>query len=370
MRRCLMRHIGTAALLAQAACSFLGAESDPTPPCEFALSALCDVPLRSTREFSGAVEIDTSMDSRCDAIIAADSTAGTPAICAITGEDITIEPDATVRGVGARALAFVAARDLVINGVIDVSSTAKTATADAVLGAGANQSACPTFARAPSATAVGGAGGAGASLAGRGGDGGDANTSAGANANRGGQAGAAITGAQLLSLRAGCRGQDGASAGAAPTSGPGGAGGGAVYLAARRDVNLFGGVNAGGAGGGGGGLGGGGGGGGSGGMIVVDATKFAFVGVLAANGGGGGEGGDLSVAGGAGANGQLDVTAAAGGFQSSSLADGGAGAAKMPASAGAPTLNSGGGGGGGEGELRLARGTVTGNTGRASPGNL
>lgn len=121
------------------------------------------------------------------------------------------------------------------------------------------------------------------------------------NGNPAGTAGGGLAGAaQALPtlLRGGCRGGDGGSADNAH-HGTGGNGGGAVYLIARKAINILGDVFASGAGGvttvGNLGAEEGGGGGGTGGMIGLDAPSIQIQGHVVANGGAGGGGGGLGI---------------------------------------------------------------------------
>ncbi len=197
----------------------------------------------------------------------------------------------------------------------------------------------------------GAGGGGGGGFQGAGGNGGDGNDD-GFDQGDLGPGGEATTAAPVSPL-GGCPGGDGGDG--EDDGGNGGVGGGAVYLSSGTEVEIRGGVQAGGSGARGGqdnGMGfadAGGGGGGSGGYIFLEAPIVSVSGAVAANGGGGGEGSGGGDQGSDGQPGSLNAIPANGGSGgSSSGSNGGSGSAGASLD-GASAGNSNGGGGGGGG---------------------
>lgn len=256
-----------------------------------------------------------------------------PEACVIVG--MTIEISSVLRARGNRPLVLFATERIIVDGLIDVSSSLDDA------GAGAGST--PDCDSTPPTNQGGGAGG---SFGGLGGSGG---------APVGGAGGVPSPDPGLPTrLRVGCRGGRGEPSMSTSFS----VGGGAVALLAPM-ITITGTIDASGSGGQGGeAVGGGGSGGGSGGMILIDGfvstdptTK------LFANGGGGGGGGG-SIAGADGTKSSAPTVTGGGGIGAPSGGNGGnanensldgdnGGASTQP-TAGA------GGGGGAAGFLRIA----------------
>ena len=248
------------------------------------------------------------------------------------------------RVVGSRRLALVSYSNIAILGELDVGS------GGGLEGAGAGGASCSSGLGGESSGSGGSGGGGGGGYGGTGGSGGP---TAGINGVGGSPVARPFVG--------GCRGGAGGSSGMLFNGGPGG---GAIYLAAFDNIDIQGGINA----GGGGGLSGevigdGGGGGGSGGYIGLDAPDISSLpgSTLAANGGGGGSGG----ANGNGEDGLVgDVPARGGVAADGTSSDGGTGGAGVIVDGeSAPTnINNGdsGGGGGAAGliELYTANGAI------------
>lgn len=364
-------------LLGFTACSFGGSDGEASDDeLAFTFLALDGLKYSDARTFTAPMmTIDTSDDGSCSEIVASDAT-GTPELCVISAKNITIDARSTVRVIGKRPLVLASSGSLQVGGTIDVSSTRATASSPEVLGAGSQSAMCTPFARDVLSLMTGGSGGAGASFVGSGGDGGNgsANTAPGGRTN-------SMNEGPTLALRGGCRGQTGGSSDNHPQGQPpgaGGAGGGALYLAAGKNLQVLQSakISANGAGGGGGGAQSGGGGGGSGGVVVLEALgTITYAGLITAKGGGGGGGGYVRIADSSqhsGAPGQ-DATA------SPSPATGGDGlptgsgngaasvADYQPAPSGGSSNYGGGGGGGGSGVIRLVAPTLDTDRGAFSP---
>lgn len=295
---------------------------------------------------TGAVsigDIDTDNDTKC-------TTLAGSGICAIVGDTLTIPAGDTSTITGSKPLMLIATTTIKVSGALDASST-NTGVVVGRHGAGSDPvpTACGNLAAGTNSN-DGAGGGAGGTFGTKGGDGG----------RGGGPGGLGAVGAtaQVPTIfRAGCRG----SAGGNAVSGPGGFGGGALYLLAGVSIEIEDRVDANGAGGTGANSGeAGGGGGGSGGMILLEAPSITLIGSaaqLTANGGGGGEGtvgtnaqeGDESgdwdeaAAGGTG----LSLNGGAGGL--GALASGAGGTGVVGISGGQNNDGGGGGGGGGVG---------------------
>ncbi len=308
-------------------------------------------------------------------------TATSTTLCVVEAGSLRVEPSATLRVIGKRALVLLVSGAAHVDGLIDLG--ARGAEAGAGGGAGGTPGTvklqigsdgagpgrgvachCPTESDDD-------CGGSGASYASKGGRGGEDGCSSP------GRPGETYGSASLEPLLGGSGGASGSEQEKPGPAGLGGAGGGALQLSAQGGIWLAGAVNA----GGGGGLGakncvpgpkcslgaageGGGGGGGSGGAILLEAPLIQGGGWVAVNGGGGG-GGAVFGDGAAGEDGRADATVARGGAGASGATDagvksagaGGSGAAGAPpglveASAGVKG-NSHGGGGGGVGRVRL-----------------
>ena len=236
---------------------------------------------------------------------------------------------------GDHALAFAAAGDIVIDGVIDLRGAPVCAGSKA--GPGGNN---------------GGSGGTQDGKAGgnnKGGGGGARGGNGGAGGGNAGSGGTKLGDDLISTLIGGGGGGTGGGGG----GGVGGGGGGAIQLVSNSAVKIVtgAGINAGGCGGSGGGGGSkdSGGGGGAGGAILIEAPSVAIAGTLAANGGGGGGGKSAP----AGQPGGLEALRAAGGAKAGTSrgGDGGAGTT-FDGGTGQSSTNS-GGGGGGVGKIRI-----------------
>ena len=245
---------------------------------------------------------------------------------------------------GGRPLVLIASDTITVTG-LDVSSRNAATT----FGAGFDASACAAFASTPVVSTGGSGGGAGGTLygatGGAGGPGQNSSVMAGTPAP-------AI--AMATALRGGCPGQDGAIG--TTVDGPGGPGGGAMYLAAVNEIDLTSAtLQASGAGGSGGTHVGGGGGGGSGGMIILHSAVIGASGAtIMANGGGGGAGGATSTGnmGSDPSNTQATSPAAGGATGGGGGAGGNGFAGSNTAQPGLTNSYSGGGGGGGGGYIQ------------------
>lgn len=274
-------------------------------------------------------------------------------VCMFAGTSITI--GSTLAGAfGDKPLLLIASGNISIpvGTTLDARSAAYPTVGNPSNGPGANPSACGT--PPDGAAGAGGAGGGGGGTFGsKGGNGGDG------GAGAGGQAAAVPT--SFTTLRGGCPGGKGGMGGAGSARANGGAGGGAVAMFARGNIQIDGSLTVSGAGGGGGQASkGGAGGGGSGGMIVLQAAAIAIgtTGQMQANGGGGGAGAGNGQDGDHGQDAiTFDMAASGGIFSTSGATPGGAGAFKStgavtPANSG----NGGPGGGGGVGVIRVLSG--------------
>jgi hypothetical protein len=299
--------------------------------------------------------IDTDTDGMCQTAL---QPVG-PSLCVIASDTIIV--DGVVRAQGSRPLVLAANGMILINGTLDARSTRDTK--------GPGTSTCQTpggesGADVGAGVTVGG-GAAGGTFGGRGGSG-------------GGAGGNSVNGVQPLAeqefptfVRGGCEGGPG-GLGPIAVNGPGGAGGGALYVIANL-IDVSGRVLATGAGAFleapnfGSKARAGGGGGGSGGMIVLDAASTT----IAANAralahGGAGAGGGGTLGGGAGEDPDVDALLAAnivaiggggsglggaGGSGSGVAAGGGANDGKAGLAGGSGS--GGGGGGGGAGFIRI-----------------
>lgn len=323
--------------------------SDGPASCAPGFVDLCGEPAGSdSLIITSGTTINTGQDVRCRV----KNQAGGPPICALFFKRLEIQAGAVLRFVGPRPVAVSASEEIVITGVLDVSSRRNDGPSDQAAG---NQTAC-TFARAAEEDVGGAAGGAGGTFATKGGDGGDGdrdNNGADDDTALGGRPGEILA---LGALRGGCAGQAGAYNSMA-TRGLPGRGGGAVYLTAPK-IAITGAVKAAGAGGSGGGTdaagGGGGGGGGSGGLIVIESPLVDVSGAtLFATGGGGGQGGDANSNGEDAADADSTTVAAPGGDAGGNGGNGGNGALTGDGEAGDSDNSGGGGGGGGVGYIRI-----------------
>jgi len=291
--------------------------------------------------------------------------------------------DATVKWnvIGTKPLIVASWSTIAIAGDLDAGShetevdMATRTDASSQVGAGALDAlTCGTRAGSPgfdAASSGGSGGGGGGAFGGGGGTGavGDTGCSSSPCPRPGGPGGMALA-TRPTSYHGGCPGGAGGKAGtgaSAPadqnTVALGGAGGGAIVLAARMDIQISGVVRAGGAGGAGAPLhtAGGGGGGGAGGYLGFDAQTLDVMGtgVVAANGGGGGGSAPFTTGnayGNIGTDGQPSGTAAPGGpAQASGCglagASGSAGATLVGTTATGNDACGGGGGGGGAGYI-------------------
>jgi hypothetical protein len=272
-----------------------------------------------------------------------------------------------LRATGSQPFVLIGTDDLTIGatGIIDVASHVAVSPGAGIGAGGGNATQCVTAGTGN--TGDGGGGGAGATYSTQGGRGGDGNASGGSPAAVDPQ------GILATTLRGGCSGGSGGPRNiAGVASDPGGAGGGALYLASKGSMTISGSVNASGAGGGRGNTPkGGGSGGGSGGTIVLWATGLAVTGQVFANGGGGGGGSDTGSVGNHGDDAMSAETSALGGSGGGSTmcgtgpGCGGQGAAKSgggQAGYNDTTSAGGGGGGGGLGVIRILSGQVVNGT--------
>jgi hypothetical protein len=304
------------------------------------------------RAISSPTVIDTDMHDMC-----ANTTRGNFCVVAAT----TLSIDAKLRATGSRPLVLLASESITIgqNGFVDVGSGSRPNSAPE-LGAGHDPLLCEPPVSVPMTDyfmAGGGAGGSFATAGASGGNGADAG-------GHGGSGGVPAPGVPASGLRGGCAGQDGGGA----AGGAAGHGGGAVFLIAGTQIEVAGGINAGGEGGKGATittgavttLACGGGGGGSGGMIAFEAPMITVTGdpLIHADGGGGGAAAGTDLEGNPGSDSYLLVEAARGGSGKSALGGGGGagslgglglGSAKGGLTASGASLPGQGGGGGGGG---------------------
>jgi hypothetical protein len=299
--------------------------------------------------------------------VAQDQEAGAPPLGVFSFAGLELPASVTLRGVGPAALVVLACGDVTIDGTVSVGAaqyTDGTGTLRRVPGPGGSDAGLGF-----------GAGGDGvwdASLLAAGGGGGGGYGGSGGPGGSGGYFGAVLIGAagrlhgepELVPLRGGSGGGDGAFEFA--PRGRGGPGGGALQITARGALVVRGRIDAGGLGGTGGGddYYGGGGGGGSGGGILLEAERLVVEtgAVIAANGGGGGSGTGYSAYGyqsNPGQRGEARLTPAAGGADPGTFGcAGGAGSGATEIHGGSVGCISGddtygGGGGGGAGRIRL-----------------
>jgi hypothetical protein len=283
----------------------------------------------------------------------------------ISIQSLTIGSGVTLRVIGSHPLLAASWSTITVNGTIDVSSHAPTATVTDLVqltGAGSNPSACATHAAGAGGANGnnGGGGGGGGGFAGAGGRGGTGFN----NNNSRGVAGTAV--AAPSTVIGGCSGGKGGDG-----NNPGGtlgAGGGAIQLVAITSITVNGTIHAGGAGGGpavrlNSNDRGGGGGGGSGGLIGLDAptVTIAASAIVAANGGGGGGGTNGNNPVNAGGDATANATPAPGGT-TDGVGKGGPGsaAATLTGTDGIDSPGAGGGGaGGGAGFVVVHSGGMT-----------
>lgn len=246
-------------------------------------------------------------------------------VAVLAVSSLTIEPDATLRPQGSRAIVLLSEGGVSIDGIVDASAPCDDATPWCAGPGGGDGAATQNVVAggcAPGKNGVGSLSTVGRTGGGGGGLGTDgaAGGQAGAGALPGGEGGSP-TSEDCPDASAGSLiGGGGGGAGAPLDSGgDGGGGGGAVQITSLTSIVLdppagaIAGIFASG-GGGGGASDGGGGGGGSGGMILLEAPAIQIGSAyLIANGGGGGAGGLPSAPSYAGEDGQLDGQAAAGG---------------------------------------------------------
>ena len=304
-------------------------------------------------------------------------------------DKLTIDAPVTWNVIGTKPLIIASWSTITIAGDLDAGShetevdMATRTDASSQVGAGSlDPGTCATRAGSQgfdAASTGGSGGGGGGAFQGAGGTGavGDMNCSSTPCPRPGGPGGMALA-AEPTSYHGGCPGGGGGKAGtgaSAPadqnTIATGGAGGGAIVLAARMDIHVAGTVRAGGAGGAGAPFhtAGGGGGGGAGGLIGFDGQTVEVMGtgVVAANGGGGGGSAPFTSGnayGNLGTDGQPSLTAAPGGAaQSSGCGLGGASGSAGGTLAGTLATGNdacgGGGGGGGAGHIVVRAQTYT-----------
>lgn len=229
-------------------------------------------------------------------------------LVAVLGVDsLAVQAGATLLVTGDKPLLIASWGTITINGRIDAGSvtTEINNTAGAHIdgpsrsGAGANAPGrCGGMIGSAGANAQSGGGSGGGGGGGFRGDGG--NGTVGDTVMVAGGSGGARVAQPPMVIRGGCNGGPSGSAGAstglltpatAASVSVGGAGGGAIELAAKTSITISGSINAGGGGGAGAPQGSavGGGGGGSGGYVGLDAPMIAITaGTISANGGGGG----------------------------------------------------------------------------------
>lgn len=218
---------------------------------------------------AGTTTIDTSDAASCSAMIA-----GSPEVCVVYADSISVEVGGVLRGIGSRALVLASNSGILVAGTIDVSSERIGLT-----GAAANDTTCVVVVGEDAAAGAGG--GAGASFQGNGGDGGDGGNGQGGPSQQGG--------AEPLIPRGGCLGGNGGR-GAGLDGGVGGSSGGSVWLLASGTIDVSGQVRANGAGGTPSSDKAGGGAGGSGGFIVLAGAELVGTGGCYSNGGAGASG--------------------------------------------------------------------------------
>ncbi len=312
----------------------------PTEECPIGSNSICATGHPdSSWEVQQDIQINTDSDSRCRTLVQLNNTA----VCLFYVDGFTLANGARLRATGSRPLLIASDHDIVIHGIVDVSSTLGE-----VPGASANSSV-----RNPGDSAdshfLGGGGGAGSSFQGPGGNGGTGNKDGFFDKGDGGVIGDVL--APPTTLRGGCAGHEGKNSDA----GSGGFSGGAVgFLAANTftlSQNAW--IVANGAGGQGAKNSAGGGGAGSGGLVSIAASDLIVLGNISANGGGGGGGGAVFEVGGDGKNGR-NAQPADGGVNTGSGGNGGKGSsseALISGENGNSATSGGGGGGGGAGYI-------------------
>jgi hypothetical protein len=345
-----------------AGCADLAGIGDPTlqqpdaplAPCKIGGLDLC---LFARPESSFVVDDDFLIDTERDCQLVV-YTPPARSVCVVYAKTMSVNK--TLRAVGSRPLVLAATETLDINGTVDVSSYRTMPTRGASAGAAADDESC----KSPSGGQYGGR--AGGSFAAKGGNGG---TGFGGTTTENAPGVAADPVPLPEQMRGGCPGTY-----RGRTSGTGG---GAVWLAAGRAIQLgsTAKILANGAGGASsfGGIEGYGVGGGSGGLIRIAAPDVVLAGIVAANGGGGGEGVSSSDPSMSGADGLASSLRAPGGTGGSANGgDGGNGGAGVD-KAGSPGQDAtgsmtatGGGGGGSVGYIHIIAETYS-STGVISP---
>ena len=260
------------------------------------IPSACDAPAtQASLDLASTTSLDSDLDATCTGGVIPQPSG--PAICVVRYGSIRVGADVSVTG--ARAIAFVADRELEVSGLLDVSANGSTS------GAGHEP-----ISSGSAPTANGGGGGAGFKQVGGFGGGDEFG-------NGSGVGGAIVDplGTHFAGGSASTRGSGGT-----PRPGSGGGGGALLLVSCLATVTVSGTIDAGGGGGGGGTdtstlIAGttlvGGAGGGAGGYVVVQAVQVAVTGSLYANGGGGG--GGCSTDNCVGARGQDAAAGAAGG---------------------------------------------------------
>ncbi len=285
---------------------------------------------------------------------------------AIWAQGVTIESSSTLRVEGTKALMIISTADIVVRGIIDVSSAWVSETKSFDTGAGSEPSDCSATAPETGGDCNdGGGGGGGGGFSGAGGAGGrgadERNCDDEELGSPGGAGGRRLTSPQAK-IRGGCAGARGGNGDAVAKYGLGGVGGGAVHLVSQTLIDIEGSIHAGGAAGAGAeDRRSGGGGGGSGGFIGLEAPDVEIDqnAILAANGGGGGGGTDNNLRP-SGQDGQLSDDPATGGAGHAG-GNGGTGGAADSATGlpGGGGDRGGGGGGGGVGFIIVYQATPT-----------
>ena len=304
-----LNRCGSDGLPASSETCALSCVNEPNPHCAYLepkyLPDICDVLAnQETLVISSSGTFDTNLNSNCNGGVV--TQAGGPEICVVRYGTITIEDGMSLTVTGARVLALVADRALLMAGYLDLSAKGSEN------GPGGGSFLSGTLGTTPD-------GGGGAGFATPGGHGGSATTHGGAS--NGGAA--SVDPAALTALFGGPRtGID--------TITTGGGGGGATLVSCRGTVAISGEINA----AGGGAAGGtyllvaplGGSGGGAGGHVVMQGVAITVTGKLFANGGGGGAGmRSDGTPGNQGEDGTRGLTAAQGGMAQSGEGGGGGG---------------------------------------------
>jgi len=334
--------------------------------------------------------VDTTACSLAGAVIAEQPSG--PGLCVVRGRDITVPVGTTVRVSGSRALVLLAARDIVVDGVLDAAARGTVSgpgASAARAGAGGDGAHVDTF-------GDGGGGGGGRCGAGGAGGRGTGDAASSPAAAPGGAGGAVVDVGTLSPLFGGSPGGRGAyTAGVISPLAAGGGGGGAVQLSARELIRVRGIIDVGGGGGQRGHARGfmnysGGGGGGSGGAVLIEAPEVLYEmgGRVQAIGGGGASSGGSNTASGTAAEG-IDGNDGQDGVAASDRALGGANPASRYSTVGAPSgggsalagdtggaqtarYGNGGGGGGGAGcvLVRTATGAIPAGASASAPSGL